>query len=92
MSTGWGLVCHAVKFKGVEQSLIGLHRLKTLFLSCEHLEALLSELRLNGLSKLCHVRLDDVFPAKLLLPRGCRLDIKAEAVIMDKVPLRPLQS
>ncbi|BDA46377.1 hypothetical protein COCOBI_08-4690 [Coccomyxa sp. Obi] len=79
------LELHSIKFEGVQQSLMGLHRLQTLFLSCEHLEALLPELRLEGLPKLRHVRLDDVFPAKLSLPPGCRLDIKGEAAVMDEV-------
>ncbi|BDA51453.1 hypothetical protein COCOBI_19-0080 [Coccomyxa sp. Obi] len=79
------LELHSMNLEGVEQSLIGLHSLKTLFLSCEHLEALLPELRMEGLSKLRHVRLDDVFPAELSLPPDCRLDVKGEAIVMDKV-------
>ncbi len=67
---------------------MGLHSLETLFLSCEHLEALLPELRLQGLPKLRHIRLDDVFPAELSLPPGCRLDIKGEASVMDEVIYR----
>ena len=64
---------------------MGLKSLETVFLSCEHLEALLPELRLQGLPKLRHVRLDDVFPAELSLPPGCRLDLKGEASVMDEV-------
>ncbi len=71
----------------MQQSLMGLHNLETLFLCCEHLVASLPELRLEGLPKLRHVRLDDVLPAELSLPRGCRLDVKGEASIMDQVPL-----
>ncbi|CAL8469830.1 g9372 [Coccomyxa elongata] len=77
------LELHCIDFNGVEQSLTGLHSLKTLFLSCEYFEALLPKLRLKRLSKLRHVLLDDVFPAQLSLPRGCRLDIKGEAVVLD---------
>ncbi|BDA46510.1 hypothetical protein COCOBI_08-6040 [Coccomyxa sp. Obi] len=79
------LELHSVAFDGVQQSLIGLHSLETLFLSCKHLEAFLPELRLEELCKLRHVRLDDVFPAELSLPHGCRLDLTGEADVMDKV-------
>ncbi|CAL8462513.1 g2046 [Coccomyxa elongata] len=79
------LELHSINFEGMQQSLMGLHSLQTLFLSCEHLEALLPELRLTGLPRLRHVRLDDVFPAELSLPPGCRLDIKGEAAVMDEV-------
>ncbi len=80
-----GCCARAVNFEGVQQSLMGLHSLQSLFLSCEHLEALLPDLRLTGLTRLRHVRLDDVFPAELSLPPGCRLDIKGEAAVMDEV-------
>ncbi|BDA46509.1 hypothetical protein COCOBI_08-6030 [Coccomyxa sp. Obi] len=79
------LEIHSFDFEGVQQSLLGLHRLKTLFLSCEVLQALLPELYLTGLPNLRHVRLDDVFPAELSLPSGCRLDLMGEADVMDQV-------
>ncbi len=68
---------------------MGLHSMETLFLSCEHLEARLPELRLRVLPKLRHVRLDDVLPAELSLPQGCRLDVNGDASVMQTVPLGP---
>ncbi|CAL8462636.1 g2169 [Coccomyxa elongata] len=79
------LELHSINFEGVQQSLMGLHNLETLFLSCEQVKASLPKLRLEGLPKLRHVRLDDVFPAELSLPHGCRLDVKGEASDMDQV-------
>lgn len=69
----------------MQQSLLGLHSLETLLLSCEHLEAFLPELHLKPLPKLRHVRLDDVFPWELSLPPGCRLDLKGEVSVMEEV-------
>ena len=65
--------------------MTGLHSLRTLFLSCEHFEAVLPKLWLKELPRLRHVRLDNVFPAELSLPPGCRLDIHGEAIFMDQV-------
>ena len=83
------MLCHAVDLEGMQQSLMGLHNLKTLYLSCFLLDAGLPELRLKELAKLHHVRLDNVFPIELLLPHGCQLDVRGQASVMDEVLLAP---
>ena len=68
---------------------MGVHNLKTLYLSCYFFDPGLLELRLKGLAKLHHVRLENVFPIELSLPHGCRLDVRGQATVMDQVLLAP---
>jgi hypothetical protein len=82
------LELHAVKFSGIQAAVLGMPVLETLFLSCEHEEAMMAELDLEQLPQLLRLRLDNVFPKRLRLPRGCRLDLSGEAAVIDEAVAR----
>ena len=59
-----------------QESLRTLRALRTLVMSCEHLEAVMPVLDLSPLPALHHVILDHVYPQRCALPPGCTLDLR----------------
>ena len=66
--------------------------LRTALLTCMHMEALIPILDLSCLPCLERLSLQDVYPVKLSIPPGCRLDLHGEAQAIELVRRSPEMS
>lgn len=73
---------------GAQESLRTLRALRTLVMSCEHLEAVMPMLDLVPLPSLAHVILDHVYPQRCALPPGCTLDLRCCDLACPEPPMR----